>query len=290
MFCTKCGKENEERNKFCFNCGCALNQTQSNHQDLRILQETNNNLQTILQNPSHIPCKGMIKNGKVFSSTGIGAMSNIKIKSYWKEMKVIGKKQILFDYDPINKEAFNIREYPVAKGISENYRIDIKGGDFKSGIYYIIGDGSGLRSESTDFVGLYNAKISVVTAERAQQKLKSLAIGAVGSLATLGIGAVLGAMHASKKYNTIEVETESGKFFIAQCRPLAYQTLYSAIKSNQGVVSNFEAEKAFTKSPNCKKIETFSTGANLKEIVSNIVTYGLVGLLLLAVLKACANN
>lgn len=97
---------------------------------------------------------------------------------------------------------------------------------------------------------------------------------AIGALAILGVGAVLGAMHASRKYNTIKAETENREFFIAQYRPQAYQALYIAIKSNQGSISNIEA---YTKSSNCKNIEAFLKSANLKETLWSVVTYSFWG-------------
>lgn len=282
MYCSKCGKENNEDSNFCVHCGQKLTQSTN-------LSETpHHHKNVILQDANCIPCKGMISNGKILSSSGVGTINEIIIKSFWKDRVIRSKCSVLFDYNPNTKEAFNIREYPIGLGLGENNRIEIKGGSYKEGTYYIVGNGHGLRSETTDFIGLYNAKISVITAERAQQKLKSLAIGAVGTLATLGVGLVAGALHASKKYNTIEVETENGGFFIAQCRPQAYQTLYTAIKSNQNDINNFEAEEAYTKSPNCKNIEYFFPTTNTKEIAWNVVSYGFIGLIALSALSKCS--
>lgn len=290
MFCTNCGKENQDSNKFCFNCGLSLMEVISFKASCtREPMSTDSELPLLTTQVEELPtCKGRYYNGQIQSSGGISTLNEIKITSFWKNKAIQDKSPIIFEYNPEKKEASNVRIIPIATGIGESSQIEVKGGSFKVGRYHIVGNGSALKNEHGDLIGLYNAQVSIISTERAQKKLKSVAIGAVGTLATLGVGAVLGAMHASKKYNTIEVETESGEFFIAQCRPKAYQNLYSAVKSNQNnCISNIELLESYYIPSESKNIESFFTSAKKKEGIVNLIYCVFWGVFILVVLSKC---
>lgn len=281
MFCTECGKENPVGSKFCAGCGSVLTIIQN--LNISTIHTALTETETETDKSDIVVCNGYIKDNSVLCSAGLTTLKDIKIKSFWNNKPINSKCPIYFDYNPVTKEAYNVRKLfrYMLTGIGENNKIEVIGGNFKTGDYSIFADGAALKTIDDEFIGLYNAKISIVSVERAQNKLKSIAIGAVGSLATLGVGAVLGAMHASKKYNMIEVETEKGEFFIAKCRPQAYHTLYSAIKDNCNGVSNKEFEGMYKQKPQSKGIESFYREARSNSIILSIIVYGFIGIALL---------
>lgn len=293
MFCTECGKECTATSNFCPACGKSLREPiRGNTEKVLKMSPRNSDIHNEARTlkDDTVLCLGMLKRGVIRSSNGVAIIRGIAIKSFWKGLPIKTDGLIYFDYNSVTKEAFNLRRAPTSSGISENHRIEVKGGNFKEGTYYIVADGAGLISNSEKLIGLYNAKMSTISVDRAQQKLKSFAIGAVGTIATLGIGAVLGAMHASKKYNTIEIETENGDFFIAQCRPQAYQTLYTAIKENTNVISNKEFLELHKNNKKHKKIESFFSAANAKEGSYSAISYVVLGLVILTVLSKCGGS
>ena len=164
------------------------------------------------------------------------SIPTIIIDSYWRNLTIPNNTYIIFEYDPSTEIAYNVRIYPNSLEIikSEN-KVVVKGGTLQEGDYYLTNQGLILKGK-TEIACLYGSKISLITEERAKHLMKSVALGAAGALATFGVGVVVGILHASKKYQLIEVRFSETEFFIAECRPDAYQQLLTATIADNPVI------------------------------------------------------
>jgi len=278
MICVKCKHDNEYSSKFCSHCGSEITSTGD------IIKQINSS-PSIENNSESVNCLGRYKNGYICSSGGASELKQITINSFWKNIKPNNNDSVFFSYSPENKIATNVRAKPIFADPTQNYRIEVKGGVIPTGRYIISTNNTSLQNKkSTEVYSLYGSTINITTEERAREKLKSVVIGAVGAIATLGIGLVVGALHASKKFLLIEVTLSNGDFFIAECRPDVYQKMLLTTKYKVEI-SQEEYIDSITAKNNTKNIEEFYKGAKNKELIFNVGA----GLFLLIVLLAIAN-
>jgi hypothetical protein len=278
MFCTECGKENQEQNKFCFDCGNTLSREKIEEIVEAIIPTGTNNLPT---------CKGVYEQGTIKSSGGISKIQGIKLISFYKNLPMPYKSEILFEYEHLKNEAYNIRPLPLkVTSLKDIGSIEVKGGHYKEGKYSITGNGLALSNDKTEeLITLYGCKIETITQERARKKLKSLAVGAVGALATLGVGVVVGLMHASKKYILAEITLSDGNMVIAEMRPQAYEKILLTSKKEYPSITQEEFLKSIERDKDTKNIEDYFTGAKVTQNINMFITYAVVGLIILAILK-----
>ena len=142
----------------------------------------------------------------------------------------LAKTEVLFEVE--NYAVINLRSLPSINYSSTTF--DVKGGSVKPGQYTLSTDKSclvNIANPKQSWIALAGSSVEIITEERAKEKLKSAAYGAVGALATLGIGLVVGLLHASKKFYLVELISEDGNSIVLECRPNSYQELLLAIKN-----------------------------------------------------------
>lgn len=226
MKCKSCKTINSSESKFCSECGEKLNQSVGT----TYIGYLNSNGK-LCENKNNIPLTGY---------RGYGVK---------KGFSAIQDSKVLFEL--VDSKIVNLRTLPCPKFKLGICKFDVKGGDCTAGEYVLSADGSclvelGLSVSSENykagFMPLGGASVEVITEERAKEKLKSAVYGAVGALATLGVGLVVGVMHASKKFYLLEVRHENGSSIILECRPDAYQALLLAVKNTKvDVVEQMES-------------------------------------------------
>ncbi|MDF0536010.1 hypothetical protein PY479_17240 [Shewanella sp. A32] len=209
MICGACKAENDHNSMFCSNCGSALLPVKNGVVTYRGYLNQN---QVLCEFNTHLPLRKF---------KGISRLTGAQ---------VVKGSEVLFEID--DDDIVNLRSVPEPAPSLETF--DIRGGDYPTGEYVMSEDGACLISTKGQkiYAFLAGAKVEKITEERAQEKLKSVMIGSVAAIATLGVGLAVGAMHAAKKFYLLEVTLVSGKFFIVKCRPKSYEKLLlSAHKS-----------------------------------------------------------
>jgi hypothetical protein len=286
VICIQCKHDNKDSSKFCGQCGSKIITTDDMLRQINStpsIKQCKENLPPALG--EDINCLGRYKNGYICSSGGASELKQITINSYWKGIKPNNNENVLFSYSPKNKTATNVRAKPIFADPTQNYRVEVKGGVIPTGRYIISTNNVSLQNKkSSKIYSLYGSTINITTEERAREKLKSVVIGAVGAIATLGVGLVVGILHASKKFLLIEVTLSNGDFFIAECRPDVYQKMLLTTKYEMEI-SQEDYIDSITAKSNTKNIEEFYDKAKNKELIFNVVG----GLFLLLILLAIAN-
>jgi predicted HTH transcriptional regulator len=204
IVCNSCYSKNEDKVKLCNYCGASLSKKHespksTNTTEKKTTYQLNNiteheidSLSTNLSNQTDtVTCLGYYSN-KGICTTSTSPLSTISINSYWRSFSIPNNTHIIFDYEPIKKVAYNIRIYPAPVNQTKKNKLEVKGGTVPTGDYYLTNKGLILRGE-TESVCLYGAKISLITEERAKHLITSVALGVVGTLATFGVGLVVGA-------------------------------------------------------------------------------------------------
>jgi len=270
MICIKCKHDNEYSSKFCSHCGESIQHSSPS---------TNLSSQT-----DTVTCVGYYSNKKI-CTTAQSPLPTISINSYWRNLFIPNNTHVIFDYDPSIEIAYNVRIYPNHLVIEkEKNKITIKGGPVPEGNYFLTNQGLILRGETAS-ICLYGAKISLITEERAKHLMKSVALGAVGALATFGVGLVVGALHASKKYQLIEVRLSEVEFFIAECRPYAYQQLLTAVETGNQPIGQKDFLDSIKNGQKVDDISKYFLDVKRRETIAMFTVWGVIALVLFIIFK-----
>jgi len=278
--CLQCNSINGGSYKFCTSCGTARGVT-----ELSKTRETIDTNETI----DTVTCTGYYSNNKI-CTTDQTPLPTISINSYWRYISIPNNTHVIFEYEPSTEIAYNVRIYPNTLEVEkEKNKITVKGGTVPEGDYCLTNQGLILRGEA-ESICLYGAKISLITEERAKHLMKSVALGAVGALATFGIGLVVGALHASKKYQLIEVRFSEAEFFIAECRPDAYQQLLTAVLTGNQVIGKKDFLDSIKNGQKVDDISKYFHSIKRKKDIEKYVIWAIVTVLIFASVLGGVNN
>ena len=270
MECKKCNSDNNDSSKFCNQCG-------------ELIQHSSSSTNPPNQS-DRVTCVGYYSNKKI-CTTAQSPLPTISINSYWRNLFIPNNTHVIFDYDPSIEIAYNVRIYPNHLVIEkEKNKVTVKGGTVPEGNYFLTNQGLILRGE-TESVCLYGAKISLITEERAKHLMKSVALGAVGALATFGVGLVVGALHASKKYQLIEVRLSEAEFFIAECRPDAYQQLLTAVVTGNQSIGQKDFLDSIKNGQKIDDISKYFLDVKRKETIAMLTFWVVIALVLFILFK-----
>ncbi|ACK48854.1 hypothetical protein Sbal223_4394 (plasmid) [Shewanella baltica OS223] len=215
MKCIECKFDNLTTGKFCSNCG----------QPLAILDGSTS---TKIP-PTYV---GYLNaRGELCDSSGHNPLIPFSSISNLNGAIVEKNTDVLFEV--VDGCAVGLRSIPSFTTAKLNFdSFEVKGGDYPTGEYSIIGEYASLMSANSPrkFIFIAGAKVEKITEERALDKLKSVMYGSVAAIATLGVGVAVGLMHAAKKYYLLEITLPNGKFLIVQCRPAGYEKIILTAK------------------------------------------------------------
>jgi hypothetical protein len=296
IVCNSCYSKNEDKVKLCNYCGASLSKKHespksTNTTEKKTTYQLNNiteheidSLSTNLSNQTDtVTCLGYYSN-KGICTTSTSPLSTISINSYWRSFSIPNNTHIIFDYEPIKKVAYNIRIYPAPVNQTKKNKLEVKGGTVPTGDYYLTNKGLILRGE-TESVCLYGAKISLITEERAKHLITSVALGVVGTLATFGVGLVVGALHASKKYQLVEIRFSESEFLIVECRPSAYEQLLTAEVTGNKAIAQRDFLDSIKNGKNTNDIAKYFSSVQEKEKITMFASWAVIALVLLLIFK-----
>lgn len=173
---------------------------------------------------NQVTAKGIYSSGYVKHDSYF-INETIKAETTWKNSSIPDNSQVLFEFDPQTEIALNVRQIPTYE---YNFEVNVKAGNIVLGKYLLSDNGQVLRSSEGQLLPLLNSNLSVLTEERAKEKLKSFAIGGTLALFSLGVGAIAGIAHAAKKFLLVEVTTDGDEHFIVEMRPKHYELILTA--------------------------------------------------------------
>lgn len=259
MICEKCSVNNAGDSKFCRNCGCAIVHDENNLTTYIGYLNTDG---ILCELKTHLPLRKFkaIENSKYF--------------------KVALDSEVLFEID--DDVVINLRSLPALAPSFETF--DVRGGDYPADDYSMSDDQICLIStkDRKVYVFLAGAKIEKITEERAQEKFKSVMIGSVGAIATLGVGLAVGVMHAAKKFYLLEVTLTNGKFLILKCRPKGYEQLLLA--AHKPPLFNVKLEHSFNVQKLVNSDSLVSTDTSILDKIISPKTRSLIGSIIIVVL------